>query len=200
MGNEYEFKRVDDTSTLFDFESGVEPIDRFIKDKENGLEKFIKLRLSNLWVVIEGCEVVALFCLSKDAIMLNNEDRQAIEQDKDLSSTLVPPGDEDKFWEKERFPAIEIDYLAVRKDKRNAHLGTLIIDAISEKAMNDELSATMFLTVEAYDTKKYSAVGFYKKCGFEFSNVGINKYNYSLAFGDKPTTRRMYKIIIPNEQ
>ena len=78
-------------------------------------------------------------------------------------------------------------------------MGTLIIDAISEKALEDELSATMFLTVEAYDTQDYSAVGFYKKCGFEFSDVARNKYNYSVAFGDRPTTRRMYKIIIPNK-
>ena len=162
MENEYEFKRVDDTSTLFDFESGVEPIDKFIKNKEKGLEKFIKLRLSNLWVVFERGEAVALFALSKDAIMLNNEDRRNIEQDKDKASALVPSGNEEKFWEKERFPAIEIDYLAVRKNKRNVHLGTLIIDAISERALEDELSATMFLTVEAYDTKDYSAVEFYK--------------------------------------
>lgn len=199
MENEYEFKRVDDTSTLFDFESGVEPIDKFIKNKEKGLEKFIKLRLSNLWVVFERGEAVALFALSKDAIMLNNEDRRNIEQDKDKASALVPSGNEEKFWEKERFPAIEIDYLAVRKNKRNAHLGTLIIDAISERALEDELSATMFLTVEAYDTKDYSAVEFYKKCGFEFSDVARNKYNYSVAFGERPTTRRMYKVIIPNE-
>lgn len=199
MENEYEFKRVDDTSTLFDFESGVEPIDKFIKNKEKGLEKFIKLRLSNLWVVFERGEAVALFALSKDAIMLNNEDRRNIEQDKDKASALVPSGNEEKFWEKERFPAIEIDYLAVRKNKRNVHLGTLIIDAISERALEDELSATMFLTVEAYDTKDYSAVEFYKKCGFEFSDVARNKYNYSVAFGERPTTRRMYKVIIPNE-
>ena len=199
MENEYEFKRVDDTSTLFDFESGVEPIDKFIKNKEKGLEKFIKLRLSNLWVVFERGEAVALFALSKDAIMLNNEDRRNIEQDKDKASALVPSGNEEKFWEKERVPAIEIDYLAVRKNKRNVHLGTLIIDAISERALEDELSATMFLTVEAYDTKDYSAVEFYKKCGFEFSDVARNKYNYSVAFGERPTTRRMYKVIIPNE-
>lgn len=98
MENEYEFKRVDDTSTLFNFESGVEPIDKFIKNKERGLEKFIKLRLSNLWVVFERGEAVALFALSKDAIMLNNEDRRNIEQDKDKASALVPTGDEDKFW------------------------------------------------------------------------------------------------------
>ena len=49
MENEYEFKRVDDTSTLFDFESGVEPIDKFIKNKEKGLEKF---KMCRRWIML----------------------------------------------------------------------------------------------------------------------------------------------------
>ena len=113
---------------------------------------------------------LALFALSKDAIVLNSEDIHNIENDNQDVSSFVSPDDEEKFWEKERFPAIEIDYLAVRKDKRNANIGTLIINAISERAATDELSATIFLTVEAYDTKEYSAVNFYKKCNFEFSD------------------------------
>lgn len=200
MKNEYKFKRADVSSTLLNFKCGIEPIDKFIEDKMNGLDKFIKLHLSNLWIVFENGEAVALFALSKDAIVLNNEDRHNIENDNQDISSFVSPDDEEKFWEKERFPAIEIDYLAVRKDKRNANLGTLIINAISEKAATDELSATIFLTVEAYDTKEYSAVNFYKKCNFEFSDVAQNKYNYAQTFnGETPSTRRMYKIIIPNQ-
>lgn len=200
MENEYEFKRVDDTSALLNFKCGIEPIDKFIEDKKNGLDKFIKLHLSNLWIVFEDNEAVALFALSKDAIVLNSEDRHNIENDNQDVSSFVSPDDEEKFWEKERFPAIEIDYLAVRKDKRNANLGTLIINAISERAATDELSATIFLTVEAYDTKEYSAIDFYKKCNFEFSDVAQNKYNYAQIYnGEIPITRRMYKIIIPNQ-
>lgn len=37
MENEYEFKRVDDTSALLNFKCGIEPIDKFIEDKKNGL-------------------------------------------------------------------------------------------------------------------------------------------------------------------
>lgn len=155
---------------FLNFKCGIEPIDKFIEDKKNGLDKFIKLHLSNLWIVFEDNEAVALFALSKDAIVLNSEDIHNIENDNQDVSSFVSPDDEEKFWEKERFPAIEIDYLAVRKDKRNANIGTLIINAISERAATDELSATIFLTVEAYDTKEYSAVNFYKKCNFEFSD------------------------------
>lgn len=134
--------------------------------------------------------------------MLNNEDRRTIEQDKDKSTALVTPEDSDKFWNKEKYPAIEIDYLAVCKEKRidpEEHLGTAIIQKIAQLAAADKLSATMFLTVEALDTKEYSAVKFYRNCDFEFSEVAQNRYNYDIMYGNQPTTRRMYKLIIPIE-
>lgn len=65
--------------------------------------------------------------------------------------------------------------------------------------MRDIYSATLFLTVEALDTKEYSTVEFYRSCDFEFSDVAQNRYNYDAMFGNRPTTRRMYKLIIPIE-
>ena len=134
--------------------------------------------------------------------MLNSEDRRTIEQDKEKVQALAAPEDADKLWEKEKYPAIEIDYLAVCKEKRDdpeEHLGTAIIQQIAQFAAKDKLSATMFLTVEALDTTEYSAVKFYRNCDFEFSDVAQNKYNYEAMFGNRPTTRRMYKLIIPIE-
>lgn len=190
--------RVDDTSALSDFYCGVKPMDDFIHDPVNGLEKFVKLRLSNLWIVFEGEMAVAFFALSKDALILNNEDILRIKDNKD--NVAIPSDDEGLFWSRERYPALEIDYLAVREEKRNAsgmHLGTCLIDAIEVQAANDIISATMFLTVDAFDTKEYSAVGFYKKCGFEFSDVAQKRYDYDSIYGDTSDTRRMYKLIIP---
>ena len=95
---------------------------------------------------------------------------------------------------------VEIDYFAVCKEMRenpDDHLGTYIIEEICRMADADIYSATMFLTVEALDTKEYSAVEFYQKCGFQFSDVAQNKYIYNTTFGNQPTTRRMYKIILP---
>ena len=134
--------------------------------------------------------------------MLNSEDRRTIEKDKEKASALAAPEDADKLWEKEKYPAIEIDYLAVCKEKREDpedHLGTAIIQSIAQFAAADKLSATMFLSVEALDTKEYSAVKFYLNCDFEFSDVAQNRYNYESMFGNQPTTRRMYKLIIPIE-
>jgi len=197
-----DIRRADDTSALFDFNCGVKSMDDFIHDPKDGLAKFIKLRLSNLWIVFEGEKAVAFFALSKDALMLNSEDRKTIERDKEKAASLAAPEDADKLWEKEKYPAIEIDYLAVCKEKREEpedHLGTAIIQKIAQFAAADKLSATMFLTVEALDTKEYSAVKFYRNCDFEFSDVAQNKYNYESMFGNQPTTRRMYKLIIPME-
>ena len=198
-----DIRRADDTSALFNFRCGVKSMDDFIQDPKDGLAKFIKLRLSNLWIVFEDEKVVAFFALSKDALMLNSEDRRAIERDKEKATALAAPEDADKLWEKEKYPAIEIDYLAVCKEKREEpgeHLGTAIIQKIAQFAAADKLSATMFLTVEALDTKEYSAVQFYRNCDFEFSEVAQNKYNYEAMFGNQPTTRRMYKLILPVEK
>ena len=194
--------RADDTSALIDFMCGVPSMDNFIHDKENGLAKFIKLRLSNLWLVYEEGKAVAFFALSKDALVLNNEDRRNLENKEKDSSALPSRDDADKFWDKEKYPAFEIDYLAVCKEKRDNpddHLGTYIIEEICRMAEADIFSATMFLTVEALDTKEYSAVNFYRNCDFEFSEVAQNKYNYKTVYGNQPTTRRMYKLIIPIE-
>lgn len=202
MKSRIDIRRADDTSALFDFQCGVQSMDDFIHDPDNGLAKFIKLRLSNLWIVFEKDKAVAFFALSKDALILNHSDRQTIERDKEKANALAAPEDADKLWEKEKYPAIEIDYLAVCKEKREEagdHLGTAIIQKIAQFAANDKLSATMFLTVEALDTKEYSAVEFYRNCDFEFSEVAQNKYNYELMYGNQPTTRRMYKLIIPFE-
>ncbi len=53
------------------------------------------------------------------------------------------------------------------------------------------------MQVTQLDTKEYSAVDFYRSCDFEFSEVAQNRYNYEIMYGNEPTTRRMYKLIIP---
>ena len=204
MGKIYnlDIVRADDISALVDFKCGVPSMDKFIHDEQNGLAKFIKLHLSNLWIVFEENKAVAFFALSKDALMLNSEDRRVIEHKDKHTKALLEVDDADMFWNKEKYPAFEIDYLAVCEEKRNNpndHLGTYLIEEICKMADVDIFSATMFLTVEALDTKEYSAVDFYLSCGFEYSEVAKNKYNYATMFGNRPTTRRMYKLIIPVE-
>ena len=200
MSDKWSIKRADDISALFNFRCGVKAMDDFIHDKEKGLAKYIELKLSKLWLVYEGEEVVAFFALSKDALVLNSQDRNIIEKDKNKSSAL-PAKEENVFWEQEKYPAIEIDYLAVREDKRtenNCNLGSTIIESIAHIAANDNLTSTLFLTVEALHTDYYSTIGFYKKCNFAYSEKDMDNYEYNKRYGTTFTTRRMYKIIIPN--
>ena len=192
-----DIRRADDTSALLNFRCGVEMMDDFIQDKEKGLAKFIGLGLSNLWLVYEGERVVAFFALSKDALILNSEDIYNITGDEKLSN-ILPSKDEEKFWGQEKYPALEIDYFAVSEEKRKEHLGTALVSTIVDFAAQDRLSATKFITVEAYDTKKYSTVDFYKKCGFELSEKGMDRNRYKEMYGEQPTTKRMYRVVIPS--
>lgn len=190
-------RRADDASALYNFECGIKPMDDFIHDKENGLSKFIGYGLSTLWIVYENDDVIAFFSLSKDALVLNNEDIRSINNNKTLSNVLPSQG-EDKFWEQEKYPAIEIDYFAVSKGKRLSHIGSSVIEFIAQQALRDEFLATMFLTVEAFNTLEYSTVTFYKKCGFEESERGRLMNQKKIFDGEVPTTLRMYRLLIPN--
>lgn len=197
MTPRYEFKRVDDVSALSCFRCGVKSMDDFIHDSVNGLPKFVRLGLSKLWLVCNDGRVVAFFSLSKDSLVLNSEDQRSIEAADGLT-WIADDNDFDKFWDKEKYPAVEIDYLAVSEEMRGNQIGSLIIAAIADKALHDNLSSTLFLTVEALHTNEYSAVEFYRKCGFEFSDVAQNKYNFDAIYNTMPLTRRMYKILIPD--
>lgn len=193
-------RRADDTSALRYFECGLESMDHFIHDQEKGLAKYIECRLSTLWLVYEGEKVVAFFALSKDALVLNHQDRDHINKDEKLSSSL-PDKENNIFWKQDKYPAIEIDFLAVCKEKREIkgnHLGTAIIESIAQIAAKDPFSSTLFLTVEALDMPEYSTIKFYKDhCGFEFSEKARDAYEYNRRYGNNFITRRMYKVIIP---
>ena len=93
-------ERAADTSALSNFRCGVKSMDDFIHNKRNGLGKFIQLRPSNLWIVYEDETAVAFFALSKDALMLNSEDRRNMEH-KEQNTNILPSNsdDADKFWE-----------------------------------------------------------------------------------------------------
>lgn len=200
-----DIRRAGNTSALQSFYCGVKSMDDFIHDKDNGLAKFIDLGVSNLWLVYKsGSEkVIAFFALSKDALVLNSEDKRNIEGHPGKPDSLVSPDNWERFWDEEKYPAIELDYFAVCKelrDKKDIHLGSFLIDEICRMSHSDVLSATKFITVEALDTPEYSAVNFYKKCDFQFSEKARNQamFNSSMT-GERPTTQRMYKIILPEE-
>ena len=78
---------------------------------------------------------------------------------------------QDTFYSKPRYPAMDIAYLAVQKKWRGKHIGDFLIKQIADLARRQTLAGCQFLTVEALATKEYSAVGFYERCGFAPNEV-----------------------------
>lgn len=185
------FESVDDTSALSNFYCGLQSMDEFIHDPESGLNSYVRLGLTKLWIVKSDDEVVAIFALSKSVLVLSSDDQKYIYHDGLEIDEFI-------FSHKETYPALEIDYLAISNDWRNKGLGSFIINEISNKVAADKLSATMFITVEALEKPDYSSVGFYKKSYFKDSEHGIIR-NQGRSFRGEPCdTRRMYRIVYNN--
>ena len=191
-------ERAEDISALLNFKCGIKQMDDFIRNKHKGLQKHIELGLSHLWLVYEKEKVIAFFVLSKDALTLNSEDKHMIEMRQ--KTDFFPHFDEEHFWIQEKYAAIEIDYLVVAEEKQRKGIGSFIIASIEEYARNDKLSSTLFLTVEALNSKEQNAIEFYNKCGFRLSEVGKTRNENMERFGDLPLTIRMYKRILPAKE
>ena len=113
------------------------------------------------------------------------------DDDKDeMKSGFIPKPtvalEKQSFLEETEFPAIEITYLAVERDRRGQGIGEFIINQVEKKVLRDNPECE-FITVEAYKTKDYSAVGFYARCHFTPAEPPI---------GYKDTLR-MYKVLHP---
>jgi ribosomal protein S18 acetylase RimI-like enzyme len=175
------FERIDDASVLSNFYCGIDEMDEFIHNK---LQDYLNKTGCDTYTIKQGDEIVAMLSLGEDTLSLDDDDKD------DMRSGFVPKPnialDNKDFFAEKEFPAIEIAYLAVKKEKRKQGIGEYIISQVEEKAQRDNPECE-FLTVEAYKTKKYSAVGFYSKCDFTPAEV-------PLCYKD---TLRMYKVLHP---
>lgn len=157
-------KAVDTTEELEGFHCGIGVMDSFIHD---GLELSLAYHFCQLYKVLIEEEIVALFALSFDSVDLDEDDKE--EMILGVSPTGTPDVTVDykeTFYGKRRYPALDIAYFAVREDMRGLHLGTFLISEIKKKAREQKFAGCQFITVDAYKTSSYSAVGFYDKCGF----------------------------------
>ena len=133
-------------------------------------------------------DIVAIVALGCDKLELDSCDKE------ELKIGLFPKPEiefdyQETFWAKSSYPAIEITYLAVRKDRRHIGIGEYIIEAVGQRAINSQfnMAGCQFLTVEAYRKGNNSAVGFYSNCDF----IAAEEPN------PNKETLRMYKTILP---
>lgn len=173
--------RESDASVLADFYSGVDGMDDFI---HNRLSVFLRVYSSSRFYVLRNEQgiIIAMFVLSAGQLFLDESCKDDlrmkfpdIEEREDLK----------EYWGGGLFPSIEINYLAVHKDYQRQHLGRKIVNTIVNFRNDDYYNNPLFISVDAYCTHEYSAVGFYDKCRFwpsEFMNQQLD-------------TLRMYRIL-----
>lgn len=167
---ELDVKPLLDTDALKNFWCGIEDMDRFIHER---LFHSVKYNFCKLFAVVtKNNEIVAMFALSFDSLKLDSNDKYDLRKEySNTSSPIIPTSYKDTFWSKAHYPALEISYLAVSKQYQRKGIGRDIVKLIVDKAKEQDLAGCQFITVEAYCTKEYSAVGFYHNCGFARSDI-----------------------------
>lgn len=178
----FEIKKQQNSKLLADFCCGIEEMDSFI---HHDLDKDITNRHCTLYTVHDmGGVIVAMFALSFDSLVLADGDLE----DMDCgvgSPSFFSAEHRERFRQQLRYPAMDIAYLAVRKEYQRRKYGTNIIREIINHIKEQDLGGCQFITVDAYDTVKYSAVRFYERCEF-----------YRAERQDQsPNTVRMYYAI-----
>ena len=156
-------------------------MDDFIHEK---LQGYLNRTGGDAYVVRIGEDVVAMLSLGDDTLTLDEDDKD------DMRSGFIPKPnialENQNYLSENEFPAVEITYLAVDKNWRGQGIGEYIISQIENKVQNERPECE-FITVEAYKTIGYSAVGFYSHCDFTPAEP-------PLGYKD---TLRMYKVIHP---
>lgn len=157
-------KQITDFHCLKTFCSGVEAMDIFI---QGDFRMSIENHYCSAYGVWYKDELVAIYALSFDSLDLDSDDKEELESG--ISLTGTPEVDwsyRDTFYSKPRYPALDIAYLAVRKEYRGNRVGQSIVEMTADRARSQTFAGCQFLTVEALATNEYSAVGFYQRCGF----------------------------------
>ena len=175
------FERIDDASVLSIFYCGISDMDDFIHEK---LQGYLNRTGCEAFVIKQKDEIVAMLSLGNDTLNLDDDDKD------DMRSGYIPKPtialEDQSFLAEKEFPAVEITYLAVEKGRRGQGIGEYIISQVEAKVQRDNPECE-FITVEAYKTKDYSAVGFYDRCDFTPAEL-------PLGYKD---TLRMYKVLHP---
>ena len=175
------FERIDDASVLSNFYCGIEEMDHFIHEK---LQGYLNRTGCEAYSIKQGNEIVAMISLGEDTLCLDEDDKD------DMRLGFVPKPsvalENQNYLSEKEFPAVEITYLAVEKNWRGKGIGEFIISQIENKVQHDHPDYE-FITVEAYKTASYSAVGFYSHCDFTPAEL-------PLSYKD---TLRMYKVLHP---
>lgn len=167
MSEQLRYRKLTSVEELSDFYCGVTAMDDVIHDD---LESTLQEAHCDSYVVEDKKgKIVAFFALEYDKELILDDDYKddlmqgysAAEAPKFMSDKK-----KDDFEKKERFYAVDISYLAVEKGMQRKGIGSLIIEIISDIAIQKR-PESIFITVDAIQMAEYSAVAFYRKHKFQ---------------------------------
>lgn len=161
--NELIFERAGDSCVLSNFSCGIAVIDDFI---HNELQDYLDMGSCNLYTVKEDDSIVAMFCLENSNLTFSESAKENMRQGKKPASDNAPSSPDDFYWLKPMHEATEITYLAVSFDKQHRHIGSTIIENIVKMVRMNQDYVGNFVIVRALNMDDYSAIPFYRKCGF----------------------------------
>ena len=163
---EYKIELLSDFDELINFYTGKDKMDDFLHNHLQDCEEShycktfcVRLKANNT--------IVAIFALAFDSVDIDSDDFDDMRIG--AAGTDLPAVKEtfrEQFEQKYTYPALEIAYLAIDKKFQSLHLGSALIEEIASMARNQRYAGCVFLTVRAWHTSDYSAVGFYEKNQF----------------------------------
>ena len=163
---EYKIELLSDFDELINFYTGKDKMDDFLHNHLQDCEEShycktfcVRLKANNT--------IVAIFALAFDSVDIDSDDFDDMRIG--AAGTDLPAVKEtfrEQFEQKYTYPALEISYLAIDKKIQSLHLGSALIEEIASMARNQRYAGCVFLTVRAWHTSNYSAVGFYEKNQF----------------------------------
>ena len=170
---ELQIERAYNADALSNFICGLPEIDEFIHHQ---LCDYICMGGCELYLVRDGEDIVAMFCLDNGTLPLSNVAKEKMHSgDKPVPQHNPDPND--TYWWKSSYEAVEITYLAVASERRNQDIGSTIIEAIMNKVANSDKEIDYVIVRALQCEDGYTAVPFYEKCGFYLAEKRVSDKN-----------------------
>ena len=157
------FKRTHDASVLLNFSCGISSMDNFIHTE---LQNYLNMGSCEMYVVYFNFNIVGMFCLDNGTITFSDNAKDNMLYGIKPKPDTAPKDKDSYYWWKPSYEAKEITYLAISVDFQRQHIGSYIIESIIDKISKEETFNEDYIIVRALNEEKYSAIPFYRKCGF----------------------------------
>lgn len=167
----------ENSDELSSFSCGVAELDNFVHNEILICSRYHYLSSYCVRNVSNG-EMVAVFTLANDAVILGNSDDRTdfIEQSSGkMAEEYIPI-----FQKQTSFPAVNIGHLAVREDMQSKGIGRKVLDFVLGTFIDYDVSGCQFITVDSLNNPRTN--NFYLRNGF------INQTDMDMH----ESTRRMF--------